>query len=1453
MSLEFNEFYKKYGVRQASHLVTPPVYDVKLFDTPKRTIFHAIPQDEFQLAPDLTGLIYQGNTAPVYLLNITELSSLMGKPRVKPFNAPAAVRTVYIANKRFRRLIEVGSRDKQLMEIATVNYGFAGKGYTYMRSVYRDYFEWYNLNRTVCHTIAGLMDQTSRNHFIVLSLDKEVFPARTILDRGADEDVIGMRTATMINTHTKRWLLEFWKWLSETPSKSMLSEIPEEHLSRVNFVFTSGTDFSIVNLGRLRQWKKPTAADLQANPKLLTQGFTAQQYQKYFLFFLTKIQDKASQLVEDTAAPSGKRSSSKSLVDTTNAAIERIEPTNTIAQDPSKKSLVGGNNTGDSPVTDDQHVHEEHLKEYDKQIDDDLDAMEEATDEEGPEEDGGEVQDLSGDDEDEDSGQALLEAIDVSEPSTESDLSVMAVARKSDMSPEDAIIAACDASAAAGSITAPTYRAFKEQAKSYTRIKSPDGIGSLKDFMVIKPEALKVEPKQVMTDRPTILDKSMLYSTLANFDKQYIKEVHQKNVAMMIMGAQYGKVIVTGYEHERIEDVAGEYDTYAVKLQPIDGVPSTINIKMPVVREDGSFFANGVVYRMRKQQFDLPIRKVSPIRVALTSYMGKAFVDRSERKSANYTAWIGNQVMEIALTPDNNVIMGVAGGIGFDPAIPTPLVYSALGQRFLSFHYLNYIVYLKRSEAIKSFDPAALVQYEVKDSIVVGWDGADSYLVIDKNSVWYTAQKGTLTPLGTIENMLGIDGRKAPVPYATLKVFGQDIPVGFCMAYMLGIDKLMKMLKITPKRINVGQRYALEENEYSVVFADETLVFNRENVFATLVMAGFNEYHRFLRMYRYHDFTKKAVYANVLEANGLGVRYLRELILMDDMFVDPITKETLIRMGEPTTFRGLLGRAVQLLVVDEHPDEIDTAEMRFKGYERFSGAVYAELVKSMRVQRSRATRASKVVEMNPYAVWKTIMTDAAVMPIKEINPIEYLKDTASVTFSGTGGRSGRTMVKGTRRYHPNSMGSMSEATVDSGDVGVNVYLSNNPQIDTVMGTTTRYDAKTTGASSMLSVSAMLAPGADKDDPRRTGFINIQNSHTVACDGYTQMPFRTGAEQAVPYQVSDLYATMAEEDGVVTKLTEKSILVTYKSGKTRSVELGRRYGSAAGITIPHYLLTTLKEGQTVRFGQTIAFNQGYFEEDLLNPGFLVFKTAMLANIALFEIPLTHEDSSCISYRLSKRLNTKMTKIKNVIVSFDQEVTQVPKVNAPVMSSDILCVIGDASTVGKNYFSDNSLDTLKLLSRHTPTSGIDGVLERIEVYYHGEIEDMSPSLQALTKESDKQLTKLRKDMGKSAMTGTVDEGYRIEGSPLSLDTLVLKYYITTDVSAGVADKVVVSHQLKTVISKTIDDDIVTESGMPIDMFFGRTSLSARIVLSADIIGTSTLILQLIGKEAVKAYRK
>ena len=199
------------------------------------------------------------------------------------------------------------------------------------------------------------------------------------------------------------------------------------------------------------------------------------------------------------------------------------------------------------------------------------------------------------------------------------------------------------------------------------------------------------------------------------------------------------------------------------------------------------------------------------------------------------------------------------------------------------------------------------------------------------------------------------------------------------------------------------------------------------------------------------------------------------------MFIDPITRELLVEMGEPTVFTKLLLRASEMLCDDQHPDSQDTRYMRIKGYERFAGAVYAELVRSVRIHNGRPGKHRYGIELNPYAVWIGIQQDPAKDQVSEINPIQNLKETEAVTYSGTGGRGSRSMVKHTRIYHENDMGVISESTVDSSDVAINVFTSADPQFTSLRGTSKPYDPDKQGLTPLLSTSALVSPGSTNDD------------------------------------------------------------------------------------------------------------------------------------------------------------------------------------------------------------------------------------------------------------------------------------------------------------------------------------------------------------------------------------
>lgn len=464
----------------------------------------------------------------------------------------------------------------------------------------------------------------------------------------------------------------------------------------------------------------------------------------------------------------------------------------------------------------------------------------------------------------------------------------------------------------------------------------------------------------------------------------------------------------------------------------------------------------------------------------MTSYYGKTFVNRSRKRANDYGVWLQNAVMAKGLDKADTDITDIFTANVFDNTLSAPRAYSGLSMSFKSFKAKDYMMVFDHKVIADTVDKSILTQYEKDGSVVCGYKGSE-YLVMDKNNAIYRVNKDGLEFISSIEDFLNIENRNAPVEYAEVVIGAKDIPIGVVLSYYIGFSKLLKLLNLNPVRVEAGKRVSLQPNEYSLVFSDETLIFSRDDRLASLIIGGFLEYHKTIRAFNVHSFDKRGVYVNLLESNKLGARYIREMDLMQQMFVDPITKEILQEMKEPTTFNGLLVRACELLLDDKHPEELDTKYMRIKGYERIPGAIYRQLVGAIRQHNAQLGKASKQVVLNPYAVWKHVTEDPTKVQINEINPIQALKETEAVTFSGTGGRNSRSMVKSTRAYHRNSMGTISESTVDSSDVGINIYTSANPQFKSLRGLSRPFDFKQQGATSLLSTSAMLAPASDKDD------------------------------------------------------------------------------------------------------------------------------------------------------------------------------------------------------------------------------------------------------------------------------------------------------------------------------------------------------------------------------------
>lgn len=1367
-AIQFEPFFRKWGIRNPQYLMAPRMPSIESFFFPKDSIHHYVVYDGVSKHPASDEYFYRDIQKKIFVNHITDLADQKGQPRKMAIPVMPLVREFHIKNKRFR-LTEKVETIKDENSLLTINYGFAPVGYKYVKSFYAEYYKWWNIEKTLWSTINNITNLTNRQNFIFVNLPKTL-PSLARLNMFSG--IFNQELVKRFNTPEYLFLLEMWKWLSEDHrTESMMGNLTHQQLKRVNIVYQESGRFILINLGELNSWRAGSDVEdqkIKIDPQAL---------QKRFLRMLMTLMENRTVvdagLVEqeidsgDTSETTDQDTESEIQDQPTRRS--RIEEEQTEVVPEGKTDFINLDDDTIDPVI--EKTKSQQIQDLIDNLDNDLQALE-----------------LIENEKDEN-----LILVDEEENKTAKEVSISHTDKaiefnyfNKDKTPEQRLIDLCNELADDGLMSASEYRRLINSAGNYQRIPSPyDNEKTLSEFGEIKPEDTVIAQTATTVDRETIIDKSMLSSSLLDFDERYIKNILPKDIVNMVTSAQNAGFIISKYEMEPIEDVMGKYEMHTIRIAPIQGQPSTLRFKLPAVNEDGTYQSNGVKYTLRKQRYDVPIRKIAPDRVSLSSYYGKTMVTRSDKKVNDYGNWLRTNIIAKGVDNSDVSLTNLTTGDVFVNNIDLPRSYTAISMGIRGFTAQGYNFNFDYNNRVEFFGQENIDTYEKNGYILVGEDIKGGLLLLDNNNTVYKNNEGAIVPVGTLESFIGLDIANSPVSFSQIKVFGKNIPLVLVLGYMYGLENLINVLKADVRRVASGQRLNLQDHEYAIAFSDETLVFSKEDELAAIIFAGFREYAKHIRNYSVYTFDKPNVYLNVLESNGIGIRYLREIDLMDKMFIDPITKEILTEMNEPTTFRGLIVRAAQLLLKDAHPHSLDMQFMRIRGYERFAGAIYTELVNSVRDHNSKSGKANYPIELNPYAVWKRIATDPSISLVNDINPIENLKQQEAVTYSGTGGRVSRSMTKESRAYHPNDMGVISEATVDSSDVAINTYTSANPMFVSLRGRAKKYNFDEPNPTSVLSTSALMAVGSDSDDPKRVNFINIQNSHSVSCNGYTQAPVRTGYEQVLGQRTSDLFCYAARKNGKVISKKDNSILIEYEDGTQKGIVLGRRFGAAAGLTIAHEVTSELHVGQEFKKGDIIAYNTGFFEKDILDPTNVILKNAVMAKTVLWESTQTHEDASSISRKLADKLSTKTTKIKQVVVQFEQEVKDILRPGTAVEHPTILCTIEDPLTSNAGLFDESTLDTLKMFSNQTPQAKVKGIVEKIEVFYNGEKEDMSDSLRALADASDRALASQYRGLGKRPLTGQVDEGYRIDGDPLQLDHLVIKFYLTSEVSSGVGD--------------------------------------------------------------------
>lgn len=1453
--INYETFYRRNGLLRLSQLKGFKILTLDQFIIPQGAAIHNFSFDQDAIGIELTDPLLHGfsQNVAVEFVNGYSLQNPFSSPMQVKKSLAATISTYYSKRQKIEN-VTLSPNLKSNPNVPLVyNYNLVEASYRYPVQRYDTHIgQWLNRYNTFLDLINAEGLKNNKQHFIRLDVPLNL-PAPSDL-RKIQDGMVRLTNRYQPN-EIKRdmiddlrqdnllFIMDIWLWLGPYTKISYLSKLSMDHLRRLNIIFVLGNTYAVINMARLFSWVRRKPVPDGVDPKqMVIQPMEAQKRFLHFLLLLGKsitlteeeinsINDEAEQdeianeEAHDPVVDANLKINTNTLtVSKLNIKVKDIQRTSVVTGKDNpmvSKNLKPQMYDGDlvNAPNIDVDVMDMVAEELDSVVDADLQQLEFIAAER-------KVESLS---------TATYKAYTPPEEKPESAIEQMAsqMARK-------------------GLLSAAELRRATALANKYKSIPSPyGGDEKLSDLLAIDEKDLKIGvTTPIIADLPGVLDKSMLSSSLKNFDNVQINKLMKRDFANVVMSLQKVGVSVSSYEVNEYEDLNDHFEEHVIKLIPLTGKPSTIRFPIPKPDKYGVFKTSGTKYRMRKQYSDVPIRKISPSEVSLTSYYSKMFVERSARATVNYTRWICNQLTSIGINAADERVTDIRINNVFTPDVRLPSQYTAVASQLAGFTSKNLIFnfdYVNRDKVFSEENLAKIpegcvaVAKPIKGGGIVYMDGFGDLQHIGESET---------TKLGDLETYIGLDVNKRPIEMAEIEIFGKKIPVGVLLAFYVGLGNLLKTLKIEPKRIKRGNHYTPTADEFVVKFEDEILVFDRRDKMACLLMNGFNRYKNDISRQSVYLFDQKDIYSNILDSNGIGVRYIREYNFMFKMWVDHFTKALLIEMGEPTDLFELMISAVRKLTYDSHKHPMATRELRIKGYERFAGIAYSEIIKAARIYASRPGSVTASVDLNPYAVKLAIQQDQTVMPIEESNPIHSLKEQEVVVFRGGGGRSAQSMNAAARIFHSDAVGTVSEANTDNGDVGTINYLTADPSITSYRGLTRDLESIRGNSTKVISTTMLLSPGLDRDSSARVSFASIQNSASIHTENYTAVPLRTGYERVLIHRVNPLFGQVAEQGGEVVGVTDKVLTVKYNDDTIATFELGRIFGKWSGKVIPHELKTKLKVGAVIAQGDLLIYNDMYFQPDTLYPNQALYKPGMMARTVFMDVNETFEDSSAISEAFAKRMTTIMTHCREIKVPFDHHIRNLVKIGDEVDVESILCTLHPDLTGSHAGYDDNAISALNNLSTASPRAKYGGKIEKIDVIYSGAVEDMSESLRLITEKCDTELYRHRMKMKKRAYDGYVDPNFRVNNVAIGDRTAIVKVYITGPVPMGIGDKLVFMHQMKSIVGTVHGDDFATEDGTPLDAAFPYDGVMRRIVESAIVVSTTDTLLMALTDLVVKA---
>lgn len=786
--------------------------------------------------------------------------------------------------------------------------------------------------------------------------------------------------------------------------------------------------------------------------------------------------------------------------------------------------------------------------------------------------------------------------------------------------------------------------------------------------------------------------------------------------------------------------------TYTVKMENHTGKRWTYKFDIPIMVNNQYMMLRGNKKVMSTQSFLMPIIKTDEDTAQIISNYNKIFIRRFGNAPGK-----SNQICD-------KIIKGLKK-VEDDKSIKvnwTPCDSQLQGYN-LPIDYIDFAANLESIDTtkfhlcfnIRHFIKEYNIYIDLSKGIPIGINK------LDHNVYYFSATSPTVSSI--IYDLLSSDEKlfeaiksssvSTKYVYSKASILNTEIPLIIVAAYSVGLTEVLDKAKINYNFVEKKSTKEYDQVHYDwIKFNDGYLVYQIDYS-SSLLLNGLKE--SATDMYSIAEMNNKTTYIDFLDNYGGRIK-ADGIDNFYDCLIDPITRDTLEHYKLPTDYIECLIYANNLLADNKYYSHSEMAPRRFRKGELIAGYAYKCIALSYGSYATQIKHGRDVaMSIKQTAIIDAILLDPTCTDLSVINPLNEKEMYDAVTTKGLSGlNSDRSYSLDKRAFDDSMTNVLSMSTGFAATVGINRQATINANVDTIRGYVKPSKIEDCNSINTMCMSEALTPmGVTRDDPFRSAMTFIQTTrHEMKVSHADPLLVTNGADQALPYLISDTFVHKAKYDGEVVELIpDEFMIIKHKNGGSEFVDLSNKTekNSSSGIYTNIKLDTDLKKGSKVKQGQIVAYDKEVFDNSVGLDDNPAYNIGTLVKLALMDTDEGFEDSAIVSNAISEAMTSKIIKKKEITILKSTNVYNLIEVGTPVEEGDTLMIMqssfeeDDANVLLKNLAADEK--EVSDLGRIPIRSSVTGRVHAIEMYRTVEINELSPSLQKIFKKYEADIKK------------------------------------------------------------------------------------------------------------------